>query len=347
MIGRVIRDDKLETLRTDAEIRKALADSTPVWIQLEKQCVEEDALLIDVLGIHPLTVEDIWKDRTAPKLEDYRKYLYIIVHAVKGAKRVDLELVELDVVVGKNFIVTHDIEGEITREVVNDLERDPYVMQKGPAWIAHTMLDRAVDRYLPVVDELDNHIEALTNDALNRAGTPKGPAVLRRILRYKRLMQNLRRMSVHQREVFLRVARGEFEEIPREVVPFFRDVYDHFLRVNDLIESYRDLVTSALDAYLTVQSNRMNEVMKTLTMISTVMLPLTFIAGVYGMNFEHMPELKWDYGYPFALAVMAAIAIGILFFFRRKRWLGNQDIPVDDEPPTPPRRVKKRTTPVP
>jgi magnesium transporter len=195
------------------------------------------------------------------------------------------------------------------------------------------MLDHAVDRYFPVVDELDTNIESLTNDALTRAGTPKGPPVLRRILRYKRLLQTLRRTSIHQREILLRVSRGEFEEIPRDTVPFFRDVYDHFLRVNDLIESYRDLVTSALEAYLTVQANRMNEIMKTLTMISTVMLPLTFIAGLYGMNFVHMPELRWHYGYPFALCLMAVIAIGILAYFRKKRWLGNEDIPIDEEPP--------------
>jgi magnesium transporter len=148
---------------------------------------------------------------------------------------------------------------------------------------------------------------------------------MKRILRYKRTLQHLRRMSIQQREIFLRLARGEFEEIPRETVPFFRDVYDHFLRINDLIESYRDVVTSALEAYLSVQSNRMNEVMKTLTMISTVMLPLTFIAGLYGMNFKHMPELDWVLGYPFALVLMAIIATGIMLYFRHKGWVGNAD----------------------
>ena len=105
------------------------------------------------------------------------------------------------------------------------------------------------------------------------------------------------------------------------MLPYLRDVHDHFVRVGDLADSYRDLVTSALDAYLSVQSNRMNEVMKTLTLISTVMLPLTFIAGVYGMNFEHMPELKWTYGYPFALALMAAVAAAAFAWFRHKRWI--------------------------
>lgn len=333
MIARIVRDDQIQTITDEAGIRAAIASGENIWIQLEKQCAEEDALLIEVLDLHPLTVEDIWADRTSPKLEDYRKYLYILVHAVRGTKRVGLELIELDVVIGKNWLVTHDAEGEITKEVATELERDCSPLRKGPAWLAHSMLDHAVDRYLPVVDELDQNLESLTNDALTRAGTPKGPPVLRRILRYKRLLQTLRRTSIHQREILLRVARGEFDEIPRETVPFYRDVYDHFLRVNDLIESYRDLVTSALEAYLTVQANRMNEIMKTLTMISTVMLPLTFIAGLYGMNFVHIPELHWHYGYPFALCLMAVISIGILMWFRKKRWLGSDEIPVADDPP--------------
>jgi len=345
MLARIVDGDALKAISDPAEIRKAIATGANVWIELEKQSADADALLQEVFDIHPLTLEDIWQNRTAPKLEDYRNYLYLIVHAVKGSKRAaNLEPVELDVIVGKKFIITHDPNGEITREVFEELTRDPTPLTKGPAWVAHMVLDHAVDRYLPVVDELDGAVESLTNDALSRAGTPRGPAVLRRILRYKRMLQNLRRMSIHQREIFLRVSRGEFEEIPRETVPFFRDVYDHFLRVNDLIESYRDLVTSALEAYLTVQANRMNEIMKTLTMISTVMLPLTFIAGLYGMNFKHMPELDWTYGYPFALGLMAVITLGILWWFRKKRWLGAEDLPVaDDDPP----KKKKPSAPQP
>jgi magnesium transporter len=129
-------------------------------------------------------------------------------------------------------------------------------------------------------------------------------------------------MSIHQREILLRVARGEFDEIPAETLPFFRDVYDHFLRINDIAEGYRDLVSSALDAYLSVQSNRMNEIMKTLTLMSTVMLPLTFIAGVYGMNFKHMPELEWVWGYPAALGLMVSVVVAIGLWFHHRGWIG-------------------------
>jgi magnesium transporter len=183
------------------------------------------------------------------------------------------------------------------------------------------VLDHLVDAYLPVIDAYDDDIETLENDVLAKAGTPEGTPVLARILALKRSLQSLRRVAVHQRELLLRLARGEFDAFPPESLPYLRDVHDHFVRVGDLADSYRDLVTSALDAYLSVQSNRMNEVMKTLTLISTVMLPLTFIAGVYGMNFDHMPELKWPFGYPFALALMAGVAASAVLWFRHRRWL--------------------------
>ena len=344
MFARVYQNEGLATLTDVAAIRAAIDAKLPIWIELERQCSEGEQLMFEVFEIHPLTIEDIWQKRSAPKLEDYRNYLYVIVHGVHSAKRSAIELVELDVIIGTSFVITHDPTGEITKEVVEDLERDPALLCKGPAWLAHAILDKAVDRYLPVVDQLNEDIDKLEIEALHRAGTPKGPPVLRRILRFRRLLQDLRRMSIHQREILMRLARGEFDEIPRDVVPFYRDVFDHFVRINDLLESFRDSITSALEAYLSVQNNRMSEVMKTLTLISTVMLPLTFIAGVYGMNFKHMPELAWAGGYPFALALMALVTAGILIWFRHKGWLGNRDdlpgarpAPKEHKPPRPPR----------
>jgi magnesium transporter len=325
MLARVFEGDEIKTLTDAAEIRAAITAKLPIWIELEAECEAGTALMRDVFDLHPLTIEDIWGRRNQPKLEDYRKYLYVIVHGVKSVKRNQFDLIELDVVIGKDFVITHDPSGETTKDVVDELTRDPTLLCKGPAWLAHAILDNAVDRYLPVVDQLDHDIEQLEMEALLRAGTPKGPPVLKRILRFRRLLQDLRRMSIHQREILLRLARGEFDEIPRDVVPFFRDVFDHFVRITDLLEGYRDLVTSALEAYLSVQNNRMGEVMKTLTLISTVFLPLTFIAGVYGMNFVHMPELHWLGGYPFALGLMTVVGIGILLWFRRKGWIGNKD----------------------
>jgi magnesium transporter len=322
MQARILDGEQLRTTTDPAQIRAALAADQRIWIDLERQSPEADALLTDVLKLHPLTIEDIWAERSRPKIDDFDAYLYVIVHGIGAAKHDKLQTVELDVVIGPNWLVTHDPAGLVSDDVGTELDHSPRVLIKGVAWLAHALLDRAVDGYMPVIDQLDSEIEQLENDTLDKAGTQRGRVVLQRILAFKRRLQDLRRMGIYQREILLRLSRGELDEIPADALPFYRDVYDHFLRINDIAEGYRDLVTSALDAYLSVQSNRMNEIMKTLTLMSTVMLPLTFIAGLYGMNFKHMPELDWAWGYPGALGLMVTVTAAILLWFRRRGWIG-------------------------
>jgi len=322
MQARILEGDKLRTTTDPAQIRAALAEDKRIWIDLERQTPDADALLAEVLKLHPLTIEDIWAERSRPKIDDFDDYLYVIVHGIGAAKHDKLQTVEIDLVIGPNWLVTHDPAGLVSDDIGTELDHSARVLTKGIAWLAHAVLDRAVDRYMPVIDELDAEIEQLENDVLDHAGTSRGRIVLMRILAFKRRLQELRRMGIHQREILLRVSRGEFDEIPAETLPFFRDVYDHFLRINDIAEGYRDLVTSALDAYLSVQSNRMNEIMKTLTLMSTVMLPLTFIVGLYGMNFKHMPELEWVWGYPAAIGFMVVVVTVILLWFRHRGWIG-------------------------
>jgi magnesium transporter len=310
--------------RDMAKIRAAIDAGTTTWIDLEDHQPEVDAFLTQALGIHALTLEDIWSDRPTPKVDEFPGYIYVCAQTMRATPHAEggaLAHFELDLVVGATFVITRD-EGRTTVQAVHDeLARSPKSLVRGPAWIAHSILDRAVDGYLPVIDAFDDEVEALQDDVLAKAGTREGNAVLARILETKRALQALRRISIHQRDVLLRLARGEFAILPAEIVPYMRDVHDHFVRVSDLAESYRDLVTSALDAYLSVQSNRLNEVMKTLALISTVMLPLTFIAGVYGMNFDHMPELHWRYGYPCSIGLMALTATGAVLWFRLKSWI--------------------------
>jgi magnesium transporter len=330
MEARILDGGKLQITQDPKQIHEALDQKRPIWIELQQKDHACDVLLSQQLELHPLTIEDIWSTRSQPKLEDYDDYLYIILHGIAGTRAGEIELIELDLVLGPSYVITHDPKG-LVDSVRAELDRSPKLLEKGPAWLAHAILDNAIDRYLPVIDDLDKQIADLENEVLRKAGTKQGPPILRRILAFKRMLLNLRRMSIHQREILLRLARGEFTEIPREATPFYRDVYDHFLRVNDLIESYRDLVTSALEAYLSVQSNRMNEIMKTLTLMSTVMLPITFIAGLYGMNFKFMPELETKWGYPAALALMATVVILTLLWFRGKGWIGSKDMEVPED----------------
>jgi magnesium transporter len=319
----ILEDGKLTKTSSYDAVVEAHEAGRGMWIDLEAKCDDCDRLLADVFKIHSLTVEDIWNEGSMPKIEDFPTYLYVRVHGLgKTVDITELTLLEVDIVIGPNYVLTHDS----TRCTVDVIHRElgragTRLLSRGPAWMAHAILDNLTDRYLPIIDDFDEAIETLELEVVEKAGTPEGRPLLQRIFDLKRSLQALRRISVHQREVLLRLSRGEFDEVPPEAMPFYRDIFDHFVRVTDLAESYRDLVTASLDAYLSVQANRMNEVMKTLTLISTIMLPLTFIAGVYGMNFELMPELKWKWGYPFAIGTMVLVAGLILIWFKRRKWL--------------------------
>ena len=316
-----IEGDKLVEASDIDRVKAARAKGTFVWVDLETR--EQDAPVLELFDVHRLTVDDVFNDRELPKVEDFGHYIHIIAHSVAEAcdARGHLDLRELDIVLGESFIITHEHDRRVVDRVREELERNPRMLKKGACAVAYALLDRLVDDYVPLMDWYDEETARIESDVMDHAGTPRGQTVLQRILALKRGLQKLRRTAVHQRELLLRLARGEFDEIPEEAKPFFRDVHDHFARVTDLAESYRDLLVSLLEAYLSVQSNRMNEVMKTLTLISTIMLPLTFIAGVYGMNFDHMPELHWKYGYAFALSLMAVVAAGSVIWFKTKQWL--------------------------
>lgn len=308
-------------------IARAHADGRRLWLDLGERSPDGERLLGEVLKLHPLAVEDIWNDTGIPKIEDFGDYVQLVMHGVREedvAKReVPLALAELDVIIGHDFIVTHahDAVARAVSPVHAELLRSPRLLKKGPAWVAHAILDRMVDEYLPVVDRFEAQIEEVETTILEGRALKRQHGTMRRILRIKRSLQMLRRTTISQREILHRLARAEFDEIPREAMPFYRDVYDHFARVTELVDSYREFTTGLLEAHFSIQSNQMNEIMKRLTLISTVMLPLSLIAGIYGMNFKVMPELEWAYGYYWALALMAIVAVGIVIYFRQRRWL--------------------------
>ena len=318
-----------ETVRSTSvypDVVAAHAEGKTFWIELDERCDQGTAFMAETLKIHPLAIEDVWNDVSLPKVEDFEDYIQIVINGIREDDRksseVPIELAELDILIGKNWVLTHahDERACAITPVQIEVQRNVRLLKKGPAWVAHAIMDRMVDEYVPLIDRFDEQIEAIETSILE--GTARSDReVIPRIIRIKRSLQMLRRTTIYQREILLRLARAEFDEIPREMVPFYRDVYDHFARVTELVDSYRELVTSLLEAQFSMQSNRMNEIMKRLTIISTIMLPLSLIAGIYGMNFKHMPELEWVYGYPAALGLMATVAGGILIFFRKKRWI--------------------------
>jgi magnesium transporter len=296
--------------------------SAVIWVDMESPTAADEQVLLDVFHFHPLTVEDCRENRHYPKIEEFPGYLYFIVHGVRGDTSPDrFNTIELDGFLGPNFVITyhHDSFRSINN-VKQLLHTTPIACQRGPAFLLHQILDQVVDYYSPVLDDFDEHVTDLENEIF----TLKQPnnVILSQIMELKRSVLRLRRISTKQMDILLRMSRGEFALIPDEMRPFYRDIYDHLVRVTDLAESYRDLIGGSLEAYLSVVSNRMNEIMKVLTIFSAIMLPLTFIAGVYGMNFDNMPELHSRYGYFGTLLVMIVVAVGMLIFFWRRGWIG-------------------------
>ena len=308
---------------TAADLPEILKDeSAVIWVDMENPTEEDERILLDVFKFHPLTVEDCRENRHYPKIEEFDGYLYFIIHGVTADISPDrFNTIELDGFLGKNYVITyHHAMFRSINNVKQLLRTTPIACQKGPPFLLHQILDQVVDYYSPVLDDFDDRIDKLEADIF----TLKRPnnTILAEIMALKRSVLRLRRISGKQMDILHRMSRGEFALIPTEMRPFYRDVYDHLVRVVDLAESYRDLISGSLEAYLSVVSNRLNEIMKVLTIFSAIMLPLTFIAGVYGMNFDHMPELHSKYGYFAVLVLMIFIACGMLLFFRRRGWIG-------------------------
>lgn len=297
-----------------------------IWVDMEQPTEVDERVLLDVFKFHPLTVEDCRENRHYPKVEEFPGYIYFIVHGVRADTSPDrFNTIELDGFLGKNYVITyhHDFFRSIAN-VKQLLRTSPIACQRGPAFLLHQILDQIVDYYSPVLDDFDTRIDELEHEIFDLR--QPNNAILGEIMDLKRSVLRLRRISNKQMDILLRMSRGEFHAlIPEDMRPFYRDIHDHIVRVTDLADSYRDLISGSLEAYLSVVSNRMNEIMKVLTIFSAIMLPLTFIAGVYGMNFDNMPELHSRYGYFAALIVMGVVAVGMLIFFWRRGWLGRRE----------------------
>ena len=295
--------------------------SAVIWVDMDSPTEADEQVLLDVFNFHPLTVEDCRENRHYPKVEEFPGYIYFIVHGVTSDTSPDrFNTIELDGFLGSNYVITyHHASFRSINNVKQLLRTSPIACRRGPAFLLHQILDQVVDYYSPVLDDFDDRIDRLEHEIF----TLKRPnnAILAQIMDLKRSVLRLRRISTKQMDILLRMSRGEFDLIPEELRPFYRDVHDHLVRVVDLAESYRDLISASLEAYLSVVSNRMNEIMKVLTIFSAIMLPLTFIAGVYGMNFDNMPELHFEYGYYLVLGVITVVAAAMVILFKKIRWL--------------------------
>ncbi len=298
-----------------------------VWVDMEAPTAADVQILSDVFHFHPLTIEDAVETRNQPKIESYNKYLFLIVHGVTmQTNTTNFITNELDVYLGKNFVVTFHHDTFRSIDTVKSIVRNnPFVCERGADYLLHQILDHLIDLYIPVVDDFDMAINELEDRIFQmKNGNNK---VLREILDLKRSVGRLLRISSKQLDVFSRLANGEFSVIDEHIVPFYRDIYDHLHRVSTLGENYRELVSGLLNIHFNIIANRTNDIVKFLTIFSAIILPLSLIAGIYGMNFEYMPELKTRYGYFITLASMIVVSIALLIYFWRKGWIfqGNDE----------------------
>lgn len=319
-----------------------LSGDDVLWIDLEDPTSEEeDRVFKQFLPVHPLTLEDVRKPRLDPgegahfpKVEEFPDYLFAIVNPLppgvfdKPAEGTDLSpppklskrtRPQLSALLTHHALITHHYDPlPAVTGVREHAGRHDDAVRRGPDYLFHLILDATVDEYAPVVERLADRLDALETQLFRKPS----PALLRRLIGIKRKVTFLRKTLVLEREVLFRLTRGEFRLIEPREIAYYRNVYDHLVRYTELTESAREMVSDLMQTHLSVASNRLSEVMKVLTMISTAVLPMTLVAGVYGMNFHKgMPELDWEYGYVFALGLMAAMAVAALALFRWKRWI--------------------------
>jgi magnesium transporter len=296
------------------------AGAAVTWIHIDGL---QEISLLEQMGknfcLHPLTLEDILNTEQRPKSEDHGDYLYIVLRLFHEGDDGALIPEQVSIVLGANWLISlQEKEGNLIAPIRERLRNEKGRLRKaGADYLAHALLDAIVDSYFVILDKFGEKIENL-EDAL--VGRPS-PHTLRAIQAFKREIILLRKSAWPLREMLGGLGRSDSPLIREQSVIYFRDVYDHAVQVIDTIETYRDMLSGMLDIYLSSISNRMNEIMKVLTIIATIFMPLTFLAGVYGMNFKYMPELEWRWGYFALWGVMIIIAIFMLIYFRRKKWL--------------------------
>ncbi len=271
-------------------------------------------------GLHPLVQEDILNTDQRPKLEEYGDYLYIVLKMLSyDETSEEIRSEQVSLILGRNFVISFQEEkvGDVFDPIRERLRNGKSRLRKmGADALAYALMDAVVDNYFIIMEKLGEKIDALEEQLV---GSPS-PQTLRDIHALKKEMIFLRKSVWPLREVIGAMERGDSPLIQRPTRTYLRDVYDHTVQVIETIETFRDMVTGMLDIYLSSLSYRMNEVMKVLTIIATLFMPLTFLAGLYGMNFRHMPELQWPWGYPAVLGLMCIVALSMLAYFKKKKW---------------------------
>ena len=294
---------------------------TVTWINVDGlHQVEILEKIGECYGFHPLVLEDILNTDQRPKMEDYGDYIYIVLKMLdQGNKNNEIVMEQISLILGPNFVISfQEKEGDVFDPIRERIRNDKGRIRKmGADYLAYALLDSIVDNYFVILEKLGEKIEFLEEKLVTRPT----PETLQTIHHLKREMIFLRKAVWPLREVISGLERNESSLIKESTKIYLRDIYDHTIQTIDTIETFRDMVSGMLDIYLSSVSNRLNSVMKVLTIIATIFMPLTFLAGIYGMNFKYMPELEWRWGYPVIWLIMIGIGFFMLLYFRKKKWL--------------------------
>ncbi len=290
-----------------------------IWADVSDPTSADFTELAEEFGFHRLSIEDCRKEHQRPKVEEYDGYYFIVLYEVElvGPEQ-KLELRELNIFLGHNYLVTVHSRPIRALDTARRLWHEwTDRAEHGSGLLAYLLIDAIVDDYLPLLDILSERIDDLEDEIF---GTFK-PEAIEEIFRIKKQLLFLRRAITPLRDVFNTLLRREQPIFARATYVYFQDVFDHLIRVADTIDTLRDMLGSTMDAYLSMSGNRMNMVMKRLTSISTILMSVTLIAGIYGMNFELMPELKWQFGYVFALLSMVGVGLALYVYLKKVNWL--------------------------
>jgi magnesium transporter len=315
------RDGKRAEVGTHWRELRAKADATGdfVWIGLHDPSQDEVHEVAEVFGLHPLAVEDAVKAHQRPKLERFDDMVFLILKTLWYVDAEDaVETGEIAMFVGTDFVVTvRHGQGNELHSAREELEASRRVLSHGPGGVLYAVLDRVVDEYLDVVDELVVDVDEIEASVFSTDRTNDSA----RIYVLKRELAEVRRAVLPLRDPLLLLASGDVPAVPEKATPFFRDVADHLARASETVDSLDALLSTAFDAYLAQISVQQNNDMRKISAGAALVVVPTLIAGIYGMNFRHMPELEWTYGYPFALVLMAVVAAGLWVLFKRSGWL--------------------------
>jgi len=324
----IIKGHRLLRNASQGQVKKYLKNKKAViWVDIQRPGEADYKFLENTFNFHHLSIEDCRKSVELPKVDIFENYLFLVLYSVPPkSKKPEFSKREIDFFLGKNFLVTvHNFRAPCIEHQVDKLENTKSRIAITADFLMYEIIDYFVDMHFPLLDKWEDYIEELEEDVIKHKHHRN---VLKQIMSIKKELLNYRKSIAPQIEVINKFTKKDFPFIRQKTSIYFKDVYDHLMRIYSELETQRDLLKNVFDAHTTIiskqmteTSNKMNEVMQKLTIIATIFMPLTFITGVYGMNFKYMPELYWRYGYFVILGLMLGVGIMMYLFFKRRKWM--------------------------